>query len=297
MADVALVAGGSKATPLDYTIPGAQEIVIKAATANYDGSGAGAPYVPTLLIKSPAGAVLAACPIGSTIAAGASADVSWFPGLSPGVPSTGIYFGINNVGSWLDITTTGTDPFGNGITIGGNRVEIDSDLFVNAAFTVITSGENIELFTDEWLIMNSDFVELVAANPPSWETTTHSPGVIRIGDQNNDVQIGDDRTGAGAATCEVNVGVLQLGNNNSTKVEANGALFYAFTNTVTVGHVSSTVQIGGNTTILNTAAIGFYGVTPVTRQTVTGSRGGNAALASLLTALATAGLIVDGSSP
>lgn len=39
--------------------------------------------------------------------------------------------------------------------------------------------------------------------------------------------------------------------------------------------------------------IGFWGATPVIRQTVTGSRGGNAALASLLTKLATEGLILD----
>lgn len=38
---------------------------------------------------------------------------------------------------------------------------------------------------------------------------------------------------------------------------------------------------------------GFYNTTPQTKQTVTGSRGGNAALASLLTALATVGLITD----
>lgn len=39
--------------------------------------------------------------------------------------------------------------------------------------------------------------------------------------------------------------------------------------------------------------IGFLGANAVARQTVTGSRGGNAALASLLTALATEGLITD----
>lgn len=42
--------------------------------------------------------------------------------------------------------------------------------------------------------------------------------------------------------------------------------------------------------------VGFYGGTATALQTVTGSRGGNAALASLLTALATFGLIVDSSS-
>lgn len=45
-----------------------------------------------------------------------------------------------------------------------------------------------------------------------------------------------------------------------------------------------------------TQKLGFWNATPVVKQTVTGSRGGNAALASLLTALATAGLVVDSSS-
>lgn len=44
------------------------------------------------------------------------------------------------------------------------------------------------------------------------------------------------------------------------------------------------------------AALGFWGAAAVIRQTATGSRGGNAALASLLTALATAGLIIDDTS-
>lgn len=41
---------------------------------------------------------------------------------------------------------------------------------------------------------------------------------------------------------------------------------------------------------------GFYGTTPVTKPTVTGSRAANAALASLLTALASQGLLVDSST-
>lgn len=41
------------------------------------------------------------------------------------------------------------------------------------------------------------------------------------------------------------------------------------------------------------ATVGFYNTSPAIRQTITGSRGGNAALASLLTGLATIGLITD----
>jgi hypothetical protein len=42
--------------------------------------------------------------------------------------------------------------------------------------------------------------------------------------------------------------------------------------------------------------VGFYGTAPVTKPTITGSRGGNAGLASLLTQLASLGLIVDGTT-
>lgn len=42
--------------------------------------------------------------------------------------------------------------------------------------------------------------------------------------------------------------------------------------------------------------IGFFGTPKIAKQTITGSRGGNVALASLLTKLAALGLIVDSSS-
>lgn len=44
---------------------------------------------------------------------------------------------------------------------------------------------------------------------------------------------------------------------------------------------------------VGTTNVGFYGTNPVAKPAVTGSRGGNAALASLLTALASQGLITD----
>jgi hypothetical protein len=47
---------------------------------------------------------------------------------------------------------------------------------------------------------------------------------------------------------------------------------------------------------LNGAGIGFYGTTPAARQTVGGSRRGNNALTSLLTALAKLGLVTDSST-
>ena len=50
------------------------------------------------------------------------------------------------------------------------------------------------------------------------------------------------------------------------------------------------------TTLGASGQLGFFGTAAQTKQTVTGSRGANAALASLLTALATYGIITDSSS-
>jgi hypothetical protein len=53
------------------------------------------------------------------------------------------------------------------------------------------------------------------------------------------------------------------------------------------------VTIAGNTS----QKVGFYGVTPKAQITVTGSRGGNAALTSLLSALGSLGIIQDSTTP
>lgn len=55
--------------------------------------------------------------------------------------------------------------------------------------------------------------------------------------------------------------------------------------------VASDLYVGGKVEI--TGNVGFYGTSAVAQQIVNGSRGGNAALASLLTALENLGLIVD----
>lgn len=58
-----------------------------------------------------------------------------------------------------------------------------------------------------------------------------------------------------------------------------------------VGQTSSTPMLK-----VNAAGLGFYGAGPMTRPTITGSRAGNAALASLLTALNARGLVLDSST-
>ncbi len=71
---------------------------------------------------------------------------------------------------------------------------------------------------------------------------------------------------------------------------AGGYLFLNGATSVYLG-VGSTARIQADGT-----GIGVFGATPVAKPTVTGSRGGNAALASLLTALANLGWITDSST-
>jgi len=71
------------------------------------------------------------------------------------------------------------------------------------------------------------------------------------------------------------------------------------------GVENSSIQMGADTTIVGTTSLnlggsgtslGFFGLSPVTRRTVTGSKASGAALASLLLALVNYGLIVDNST-
>jgi hypothetical protein len=59
----------------------------------------------------------------------------------------------------------------------------------------------------------------------------------------------------------------------------------------------TSIQLMGNSQavvhITQDRKLGFYNTTPVAKPTVSGSRGGNAALASLLTALANLGLVTN----
>lgn len=79
-------------------------------------------------------------------------------------------------------------------------------------------------------------------------------------------------------------------------IQVTGSLFDFFAATNfgmrfrTNGGTATPLQFGAGNTI------GFFGTLPQAKPTVTGAKGGNAALASLLTKLAALGLITDGSS-
>jgi len=91
--------------------------------------------------------------------------------------------------------------------------------------------------------------------------------------------------------------IAQFNKGISVKQRAAGG--YEFTIEQSSSTQAKFRELGGaGTTYMTfrTGAFGFFGSVGTSQQTVTGSRGGNAALASLLTALANTGLIVDGTT-
>ena len=83
MPDVSLKNQATSSAPKDYTLPGSQEFVLKAITASIDGTSAAGAFVPVFELVSPGGDVMIAA-TAPVMSAGASADISWFPGLGGG---------------------------------------------------------------------------------------------------------------------------------------------------------------------------------------------------------------------
>lgn len=79
MADIPILVAGSEAAPAGWEVPATQEVNPKAAHATVDGTSAAQSFIPVLEIITDGGKIISRC-VGPTVAAGGSADVSWFPG-------------------------------------------------------------------------------------------------------------------------------------------------------------------------------------------------------------------------
>jgi hypothetical protein len=79
--DSQIVNSDVEAAPAVYTLPAAIEFVLKAVSADFDGSAAGS-FLPAVVITSDSGHVIArACDPANPVSAGGSAEASFFPGV------------------------------------------------------------------------------------------------------------------------------------------------------------------------------------------------------------------------
>jgi hypothetical protein len=147
MADISILDKAATSVPKQYKIAGAQEIVLKGVTASFNGSGAGGSWVPAVKVIDPSGFVVGTYTLGASLAAGVSADVSWFPGVgtNTGAGGSGIQFDTDNEGGWLDITTNNTDPNGAGMQLidkSGGSIYVIAE---HASQLFLDSDNGIEL--------------------------------------------------------------------------------------------------------------------------------------------------------
>lgn len=81
MADVQILAPGVEAAPLDYAVPPTSEILLRAAGATFDGTGAAGAFLPAIVITPPSGVPLPPFITDTAVAAGSSAEVVFAPFL------------------------------------------------------------------------------------------------------------------------------------------------------------------------------------------------------------------------
>lgn len=112
MADIGLQFVATINAGQAYTVPQAQEIILKSVRASYNGASAAGSFVPMIQIVAPGGLIVSECPLGKTLAAGASADVSWFSngGLTTSLDTT-------NTGATVTVNPTTELLIGSGLTL------------------------------------------------------------------------------------------------------------------------------------------------------------------------------------
>lgn len=198
---------------------------------------------------------------------------------------------VTGVSGWR-IARDGTAEFVGLIIQLGGLIQMRGALANTPLFTTIVQGDAFARF-----IINADGGLGWGGGTLAVDTALYrqNPSVLRTDDQfsvgrpaNNDLAVttsvaGDtlDRFAVTAA------GSIDFGDGTAardTNLYRNGANQLRTDDQLQVGQ---SLEVGGN--------VGFYGTAPQAKPNVTGSRGGNAALASLLTSLANLGLITDSS--
>lgn len=134
MPDVPIVNRATTTAPKNYTLPQSQEILLKAVSADIDGTGAAGTFLPALQMVSNNGDVMwTAIDSSQTIAAGGSASVTWFPGVKGAgftpTPGTGVP-PAGNLDGWvfrktnLTVTAVGHADSSN-VLLQGNTITLD----------------------------------------------------------------------------------------------------------------------------------------------------------------------------
>jgi hypothetical protein len=214
-------------------------------------------------------------------------------------PDTGLYrVGANNLGiavggaKILDIAASVIQPGANGtVDLGASGMQWNNAWF--AGGISVTGSSSLGQVTASSSLAVTGVATLSSTLSVAGGTTLSSTLAV---------------TGAATFSSTINSQTISAAANFTGTIAVAGAATLsatlAVTSNATVGGTlgvtgkvtaSAEVQIDGDLNHDGTN-VGFYAQAPVARQTVTGSKAGNAALGNLMTALAALGLVSDGTS-
>lgn len=197
MADVAIINRAVTAAPKDYTLAANEELFLKTVRAVIDGAGAGGAYLPAVQLVAPDGTVMWSAVPQAAIAAGGSADVSWFPGVdddadvTSSTPTTPVTSIVSPLGT-LSLSSTkgprvGVDMPATGVVAGAygdasNAVTltVDAEGRATAVASTPISGGGTVVASDGWVPDTSETWTFASfsAGPPALGTFT-VPGDLR----------------------------------------------------------------------------------------------------------------------
>jgi hypothetical protein len=194
--------------------------------------------------------------------------------------SANLFINPNISGSGANISGSGIQTLIGGTLAGGALTVSSGGVTLTSGNLTVTSG-NATLTSGNLAVSSGTITASgnISTSNGTVATTTTSGNTFTMAGAASGSDVALTASGVDAA---VAVAINSKGT-GSVKLVSNG---------ITSVFATSTGALIGNTG----QSIGFYGATRVAKQTVTGSRGANAALASLLTALATLGLITDSTS-
>jgi len=156
--------------PFTYTVPGEQLLGLVAVRASFDGSGAAGAFLPSVQIKSAAGAVMVHAE-GTSVAAGASADASFFPGVKAAATTGGSGLQFDTYpqsGTWFYADVTGSGgPDGWGFEV--IDVNDNGTVFKGVPFL---AGDVDQTSNGAWFYLRSSGFQLGITNNQHYRLTT-----------------------------------------------------------------------------------------------------------------------------
>lgn len=168
--DQQVLVTGTAPAPASWRVPGNGQIQPKSIFAHFNGSGAATAYKPAIKVVSDGGETVGIYPCPDQVAAGGSADVSWFPGfLDSGIKGATVATTVAGLGSvydgklglltdgaaaWIPLTYNAAagawvSPYRTGPQLAG-QVTTTSAAYVRLGGTQTTTLGHVGSITDWW---------------------------------------------------------------------------------------------------------------------------------------------------